>query len=233
MLIGTRFDPDVFQRFTADASHSDRSLPHEVEYRASILAGVNEPTLQLISQLISRIQDLEKVTKKCWHEDLETWAAVSVMLSEGPIRTAKPLLPGEEAEIRAAIVPIREIYDRQCALVTEIASAGATVVDFAWPTVGRGLGMPPRHTEKAAISAIKDEKAKMRALSAHAELQNLDQLRAEAIQSAKEVMMAYAETEKLGRSLWQRITNDETRQRRNRGEEMRVDELVWLFVRWL
>ena len=206
----------------ADAIESDRQAgdngptPQRREAIARIVLGTNskrprdDETLSLLADIAEQIDVIQEMTRKRWHKDRRTWAAVAQMLTKGPIIWSKVDDPSNDEELKNNALDgwaIRELKRRK---IEAIASAGVVVHQsrFKHHTMNALLGLgnafakSNREDEQAIIDAIPDETVRLGAQQVFAELLELDEQESENEAQFSELYRPFSEEEVAGRNLY-------------------------------
>ena len=208
--ITVRLSPRDRALLETRARESGRSLAAEVEARASALAAVDHPTVELIATIASAIERIQGASKKRWHRDLRTWAAVAAMLSDGPINDHRPDLPDDDEHITAARNALWRLHGAKTPLIDELHDLGiadSNGIGIAWVEYDDGeLSFAPdqRGEARAAASRLSDDK-KARADALVTEVEQWDEEEVNAVKRLHALERPYRDAEEGGRRLYRSV----------------------------
>lgn len=124
--VNVRFDPGV--KALLQEAAGEQSLGAEVERRVveslrreSLM---DSETARLFEALAAEIASIQDYTKKRWHKDHKTWAAVRHMLAEGPIQQLNPDKPFDDSFVSAAWDKVNMVRQKKLPLVLELEAFG-------------------------------------------------------------------------------------------------------------
>jgi len=205
--IGFRLSPGDRQRLEEAATQARRSIPQEVEER--VIASLNydeavdEPTRELMKNLLDEIATIQHLTGKRWYKDAITWAAVHQMFSQGPLSWARPDKLQDDEAVATAWQTLYNLEQRRGQIARDLAAMGLAVLEK--PVTRKGLMgvFHSRDSERKTIDAIEDEQLASQARALFDEMLALDAEIGAASKRHFEAAEPYLIAERSGRKIYQ------------------------------
>lgn len=171
---------------------------------------MDDETIELLDDICAEIKLIQEMTRKRWHKNRRTWAAVAQMLARGPILWRRVDDPMNDDELRQASLDGWAISELKSKKVEAIARLGV-VVSARANTSGAvnallGLGAydttSNREGEQAIIDALPDTHGREVAQQLFAELLDLDVKEEENNRAFADLHRPFVEEELAGRDLY-------------------------------
>ena len=196
------------------AQREGRSITQEIERRLArsieddALFG-DDAQAELLRKIVADIREMERLTKKRWHKDYTTWAAVAEAIANGAIMDMRPLHETDTELQDEAWDAVWEIIEAKRPLVSQLRAFGiAARIDAANINPGERVNAllgktPHRMSEHIAITKLEaDEDTKAKLYDLLEQIVALDDKEVEARTAFKEVLRPYHDAEAKGRSLY-------------------------------
>lgn len=219
--IGVRTAPSLKADLERAAAENGRSVAQEAELRlvqsfeAERQAGGRE-TARLLSMLANEIALIEMRTRKAWHRDLTTWAAVAEMFSKGPLRRLRPDRYNDDEVVGEAWSALWKVRQQKEPLLNELRNEGLFAEDLpdTSTTSRRGIfgammfsdkesllnRTPLRRAIQARADLSDDHKERVEGLVD--KLVSLDADERVAIKAHRDALQPYFDAEHRGRELY-------------------------------
>lgn len=208
--ITVRLSPATRALLGARARESGVSLASEVEARVTALAAADSATVDLVATIVSAIERIQGASKKRWHRDLRTWAAVAAMLGEGPINDHRPDLPDDDEQITDARDAVWRAAGATSPLTEELAELGivdgvGAGIDWIEQDDGTLSFSPDRRSDAWRAASLLPEADRVRAETLLTEVEQWDEEQAGAIARLHHLERPYREAEESGHRLYRSV----------------------------
>lgn len=218
------------------------SVGAEIEQLAldqlAYLEGTDEPTRQLIADLLNEIELIQTRTGKRWHKDLVTWSAVSEMMQQGPIKEKNPDRIWDDEAVSEAYKVVYSIEQTKKDLCKRLRELGISVSPenptkqkplrrglFGTRGTANALAYFIRDSEQAAIDNMPDGPDKEHAQELFTVVRRLDADEEEADAHWTETMRPYWDSTARGRDLYRDILKARAEAAMNAGKPFDYNHL--------
>lgn len=233
----------------SEAIESDRQAgeggptPARREAIARLVRGTNDKrprddeTLILLADIAEQIDVIQDLTRKRWHKDRRTWAAVAQMLAKGPIGWHETDNPVDDEDFEHASLSRYAVGQLKQIAVAKIARLGVVVSpsvtgysrNNALAYFSRGGELhhvaSNRDSESAIIDALPDPAARADAKEAFEKLRDLDRQEHELSAKISEMIMPFLDEEIAGRDLYADHRREIAAAAKEAGEPYRFEDL--------
>jgi hypothetical protein len=247
--VGVRVAPAIRAQLEAAAAESGRSLSQEIELRLAQSferdqMQMKPDTAKLLHMIATEIAHIESITRKSWHKDLTTWAAVAESFVQGPILRVRPDKTDEDEFVNGAWEKINQARFMKQPLVDYMREHGIQV-DLVAPAIRHRLNRRPglfgnalaqfaypedRRQERAQIenSETLTDEQKDGLLATLNVIEKYDRDEIEADKEFGEALAPFQEAESKGRDWYRQDRSRRALADYKRGESINWDEVrVW------
>ena len=204
-----------------------------IEAMLDLSDDADQETIELLSDIVQEIQNVQSLTGGKWHSDLKTWAAVTEIFKGSPIKQRKPKDEDNDPAVRTAWDAFIEIVREKQDLIVAMQRLGVSINRDAKPRhntlSGRGLfgrTIPNfREMERSKISEIKDDSERNKAEVLFGMITEMDEQEDEALKVWIEASAPYRELEITGAALYRDKRHQSALEKLRKGGTPDIEDL--------
>lgn len=234
--IAVRTTATLKARLTEAAEREGRSLTQEIEMRLERSFEGERPdedveTARLLNMIGNEIALIERQTRKRWHRDLKTWAAVQEACANGPVRRLRPDRPNDDEAVNEAWAKCYEVILEKGILIDQLQQEGLYVEKLpkARKSIFGGSFATDdnRDVLKKQILAMDAPQAATEEMLAIVDrLVELDKLERERTAVHAEALKPFLEAESEGRSLYKNERSAAAFRAMREGQPYNIEDMI-------